>query len=479
MADMQAYSAIEEMVLGGMLTKNDCVDEISTIIGKQHFSIEVNAKVFEAITDLFGQGRRADFRTLADYVAADFPEGRGVTASQYLARLAAIAPSAAQTIDYAKELNERYSRFQLEEIGKTLSFEAANPTSSRRSGQIIEDVEQALYRLNRGEVSKGGFQPFSEATQKALTAAIAAHAAGGGLSGLPTGLGGLDAKMGGLQNSDLIIVAGRPGMGKTALATNIGFHLALQGKSVGFFSLEMSAEQLATRILSDSASIVSSRIRRGQLEAYELQRLKEAQRKLASISLHIDDAPAASVAQVRSRARRLKRECGLDLVIVDYLQLMTAGRQGNRVQELTEISMGLKAIAKELNVPVMALSQLSRQVESREDKRPLLSDLRESGSIEQDADVVMFVYRHEYYLRMVEPPEGDPRRIEWDGEISAAQDKAEIIIGKQRHGPTGTVEVGFDANYTRFYTREPELDTPLHGTPPSNVLVGRGGKSTH
>ena len=301
----------------------------------------------------------------------------------------------------------------------------------------------------------------------------------GGLSGIATGMSDLDRMMGGLQSSDLVIVAGRPGMGKTALATNIAFNIAkayefrqkpdgshetVNGGIVGFFSLEMSAEQLATRIIAEQSQVASYKIRRGDITEHDFHRVAEAAREMQQIPFYIDQTGGISIAQLTARARRLKRQRGLDMLVVDYLQLLSGSksREGNRVQELTEITTGLKALAKELAVPVVALSQLSRQVESRDDKRPQLSDLRESGSIEQDADVVIFVFREEYYLKNKQPREGTEEFLTWQTDMERVHGRAEVIIGKQRHGPTGTVELAFEGEFTRFsnLAREDHMPVP-------------------
>ena len=296
---------------------------------------------------------------------------------------------------------------------------------------------------------------------------MAAHKRKGQLAGISTGLVDLDSKLGGLHKSDLLILAGRPSMGKTSLATNVAFNVArayrrgtlsdgaegaVEGGAVGFFSLEMSAEQLATRVLSDASEIPSERVRKGDLTEEEFQRFAAAARELEACPLYIDDTPALPIAQLAARARRLKRTHGLDLIMVDYLQLVRPGSaKDSRVNEVSEITQGLKAIAKELDVPVIALSQLSRQVESREDKRPQLADLRESGSIEQDADVVMFVFREEYYKEREKPGDHDlDAMASWQEEMEKLHGRAEVIIGKQRHGPIGTVELAFDGRFTRF-----------------------------
>jgi replicative DNA helicase len=332
----------------------------------------------------------------------------------------------------------------------------------------IEEAEKQLFDLAEKGRYDGGFLPFTEALKAAITMAGEAYTRDGRLSGIATGLTDLDQRMGGLQKSDLVIVAGRPGMAKTSLATTIGFNVAqkwrgevmpdghkktVDGGQVGFFSLEMSAEQLATRILSAEAEISSSDIRRGNIHESQFTKLVDASTVLSQIPLYIDDTGGLSVAQLSARARRLKRQKGLDLIIIDYLQLLSGSSRRaneNRVQEMTEITTSLKALAKELEVPIIALSQLSRQVESRDDKRPQLSDLRESGSIEQDADVVIFIYREEYYLKNKEPREGTPEHLAWMEEMDKVHGRAELIVGKQRHGPTGTVQVHFTANLTKF-----------------------------
>jgi replicative DNA helicase len=331
----------------------------------------------------------------------------------------------------------------------------------------IEDAERKLYELAESGRYDGGFQRFAQAMKVALDMAANAYQRDGRLSGIATGLRDLDAKMGGLQSSDLIIVAGRPGMGKTALATNIAYNIAkahraevqadgsmksVNGGIVGFFSCEMSAEQLATRILSEQTSIASNLIRRGGINQHEFDRIRDYTIELEHLPLFVDETGGLAIAQLTARARRLKRQRGLDVLVVDYIQLLqgSSKRSDNRVQELTEITTNLKALAKELNIPVIALSQLSRQVENRDDKRPQLSDLRESGSIEQDADVVLFVFREEYYLQSKEPKLGTPEYEKWQLEMALVHGKAEVIIGKQRHGPTGTVKLNFEGQFTRF-----------------------------
>jgi replicative DNA helicase len=342
----------------------------------------------------------------------------------------------------------------------------------------IEDAERRLYEIAETNRFGSGFQRFAQALTTAVDMAARAFQRDGKLSGLATGLKDLDSKMGGLQSSDLIIVAGRPGMGKTALATNIAYNVAhnyrgevqpdgsmltVNGGIVGFFSLEMSAEQLATRIISERTEVPSSTIRRGAISEGDFEKIKDISIELQNLPFYVDETGGLSIAQLAARARRLKRQRGLDLLVIDYIQLLQGSQKRSsesRVQEVTEITTGLKALAKELNVPIMALSQLSRQVESRDDKRPQLSDLRESGSIEQDADVVLFVFREEYYLANKEPRPGSEEHLKWQTDMAMVHGKAELIIGKQRHGPTGTVQVQFDAHVTRFGDLSPDDHLP-------------------
>ncbi|NBT52612.1 MAG: replicative DNA helicase, partial [Marivivens sp.] len=357
-------------------------------------------------------------------------------------------------------------RRELIKVGKDIADRATKVEVGTEANEQIVMAEQALYSLAEKGNSEGGFTSFVKAVTEALNTANAAYQRDGGLSGISTGLIDLDKKLGGLHPSDLLILAGRPSMGKTSLATNVAFNIAkaykkgrkpdgsegaIEGGVVGFFSLEMSAEQLAARILSEASEVPSEQIRRGDMTEQEFRRFVEAAKALESCPLFIDDTPALPISQVAARARRLKRQHGLDVLIVDYLQLLRGtGRGDNRVQEIGEISMGLKAIAKELQIPVVALSQLSRTVESRDDKRPQLSDLRESGSIEQDADVVMFVFREEYYVEREKPSEDSPNFAEWQDRMNRLHGKAEVIIGKQRHGPIGTVDLSFEGRFTRF-----------------------------
>jgi replicative DNA helicase len=403
----------------------------------------------------------------------------GMTVGQYLARLAAEATTIINAHDYGRTIYELALRRDLIRIGEDMvnvAFDAPVDFAPRAQ---IEDAERRLYELAESGRYDGGFQKFSQAMKTALDMAANAYSREGKLSGISTGMRDLDAKLGGLQQSDLVVLAGRPGMGKTALATNIAYNIArahqselqpdgtlktINGGIVGFFSCEMSAEQLATRILAEQTNIASSTIRRGGITEREFEKIRDHTIELQSLPLYVDETGGLSISQLTARARRLKRQKGLDVIMVDYIQLLQGSgkRSDNRVQEVTEITTSLKALAKELNCPVIALSQLSRQVESRDDKRPQLSDLRESGSIEQDADAVIFVYREEYYLQNKEPRPGTPEHEKWQLDMSLVHGRAEVIIAKQRHGPTGTVELQFEGQFTRFSDLVGESHLPVH-----------------
>ena len=457
----------EQALLGAILVNNDACDRVTTFLRAEHFSEPVHARIFEAAEILIRAGKLASPVTLKTYFDNDATL-KEIGGPAYLARLAAGATTIINAEEYGRTIYELAQRRALIGVGTDLVNEAFDPSVEDTAKDLIERAEQTLYSMAETGKYGQGFRPIVQALTQAIDMASAAYQRDGGLSGLSTGLRDLDDKLGGLQSSDLIILAGRPAMGKTALATNIAYNVARKfqaefmpdgstkvknGGIVAFFSLEMSNEQLATRIISGQAEISSEMIRRGKITEGEFNRLVEVSTELQSLPLYIDDTGGLTIAQVAARARRLKRQRGLGLIVVDYLQLLAGSSRRaaeGRVQEVSEITVGLKALAKELNVPVIALSQLSRQVESREDKRPQLSDLRESGSIEQDADVVMFVFRAEYYLERLKPEEGSPEFQKWFEKASRAHGKAEVIIGKQRHGPTGTVELQFDGKYTRF-----------------------------
>ncbi|MGO4705427.1 replicative DNA helicase [Microvirga sp. 2MCAF38] len=455
----------EQALLGAILVNNDAYYRVSDFLETGHFFEDLHRRIYEVATSLIRAGKVATPITLKTFLG-DQDLG-GVTVSQYLARLAAEATTVINAEDYGRTVYDLAIRRNLIGIGEDLvnvAYDAPVETSPRDQ---IEEAERRLYELAETGRYDGGFQRFSDALTDAIDMAAAAYKREGKLSGISTGLIDMDRTLGGLQSSDLVILAGRPAMGKTSLVTNIAFNIAkvyqgekqpdgtvktVNGGIVGFFSLEMSAEQLATRIIAEQSGVPSYKIRRGDMREDDFYKITEAAREMQSIPFYIDQTGGISIAQLAARARRLKRQRGLDILIVDYLQLLSASaKKGeNRVQELTEITTGLKALAKELAVPIIALSQLSRQVESRDDKRPQLSDLRESGSIEQDADVVMFVYREEYYLKNKEPKPGTEEYFKWQAEMDQVHGKAEVIIGKQRHGPTGTVQLAFQADITRF-----------------------------
>jgi replicative DNA helicase len=455
----------EQALLGAILVNNDAYYRVSDFLEPVHFFEDLHKRIYEIATTLIKAGKVATPITLKTFLG-DQDLG-GVTVSQYLARLAAEATTVINAEDYGRTIYDLAIRRSLIGIGEDLvntAYDAPVETSPRDQ---IEETERRLYELAETGKYDGGFQRFSEALTTAIDMAANAFKRDGKLSGIATGLTDLDRMMGGLQPSDMVIIAGRPGMGKTALATNIAFNIAkayefeklpdgshktVNGGVVGFFSLEMSAEQLATRIIAEQSGVPSYKIRRGDIREDDFYKITDVARDMQAMPLYIDQTGGLSIAQLAARARRLKRQRGLDLLVVDYLQLLSgAAKKGdNRVQEMTEITTGMKALAKELNVPILALSQLSRQVEQRDDKRPQLSDLRESGSIEQDADVVMFVFREEYYLKNKEPKPGTEEHFKWQDEMNKAHGRAEVIIGKQRHGPTGTVQLAFQAEVTRF-----------------------------
>ena len=454
----------EQQLLGAILTNNDVYDRVASIIRSKHFYDPVHARIFDVAAARIAKNNLASPVTLKAFFEDD--DGlKELGGPAYLARLAGAAIGAYAVRDYAQMIYDLAVRRELIRLGQDISARARRVETDTDPKEQIVAAEQALYTLSEQGQTESGFQSFLRAVTDAVNVANAAYQREGGLAGISTGLIDLDAKLGGLHKSDLIILAGRPSMGKTSLATNIAFNIAkayrkgtlpdgtegaVDGGVVGFFSLEMSAEQLAARVLAEASEISSHKIRQGDMDESEFRRFVEAAKDLEACPLFIDDTAAIPIAQLAARARRLKRTHGLDVLIVDYLQLVR-GTSDNRVQEIGEISMGLKAIAKELSIPVIALSQLSRQVESRDDKRPQLSDLRESGSIEQDADVVMFVFREEYYVEREKP--GDERLEEmaaWQDRMSRLHGKAEVIIGKQRHGPIGTVELSFESQFTRF-----------------------------
>ncbi|MGC1495216.1 MAG: replicative DNA helicase [Sulfitobacter sp.] len=456
----------EQQLLGAILTNNDIYDRVASIISQRHFYDPVHARIYEIAAARIAKNNLASPVTLKAFMEDD--EGlKELGGPAYLARLAGAAISAFAVRDYAQMIYDLAVRRDLIQLGRDISAKAAQVDVASEPREQIVEAEQELYKLAEQGQTESGFQSFLKAVTDAVNVANTAYQRDGGLSGVSTGLIDMDKKLGGLHRSDLLILAGRPSMGKTSLATNIAFNVAkaykrgmkhdgtegaIDGGVVGFYSLEMSAEQLAARILSEAAEIPSQQIRSGDMTEVEFRRFVDAAKALEACPLFIDDTPALPISQLAARARRLKRTHGLDVLIIDYLQLVRGtGKNESRVNEISEITMGLKAIAKELDIPVIALSQLSRQVENREDKRPQLSDLRESGSIEQDADVVMFVFREEYYKEREKPGDHDLEAMaRWQEEMERLHGRAEVVIGKQRHGPIGTVDLSFEGQFTRF-----------------------------
>ena len=447
----------EQALLGAVLYDNAAFERLPDRFTADAFHEPFHGRVFAAVEALIRQGRLAEPIAVMERVRHD-PAFADLGGLAYFAALVDAAPPAAAAPDMARIVADLATRRALMRLcGETA--EAARADTAATGLELIEQAEQGLYALAERGGQAAGVTAFADAVAGAVEQASAACSRGGGVSGLATGLIDLDHKLGGLHRSDLVVLAARPSMGKTALAMGIAFHAARAGGAVLVFSLEMSAEQLAMRLLAGAAATPSDRIRRGDIGADDYARIRDAAVEIAGAPLYIDATGGLPIAKLAARARRQKRLTGLDLIVVDYLQLVTAPRRGgdNRVQEVSEISMALKALAKDLDVPVLALSQLSRQVESRDDKRPQLSDLRDSGSIEQDADVVMFLYREAYYLGRVEPEMGSPEHLVWQDRMNASRHVAELIVGKQRHGPIGTLRLHFDEALTRFSSlaREP------------------------
>jgi len=445
----------EQAVIGSILVSNDIFDEISTIISSINFHDPMHQKIFEAIESLVYKGMLANPITLKNYFE---DEKDDLNVPEYLVKITKFSTSVRQAVEYSKIIYDMFVRRELIKISEQ-TIDSAKLNELDTNGQtIIENSERLLFDLAEKGSFNSSLVKFDEAMKQTIEMASAAYKNEEGIVGVPTGLRDLDDKLGGLHQSDLIIIAGRPSMGKTSLATNIAFNAAQKlqdsGKksSIAFFSLEMSSEQLSTRIISEQARISSNDIRRGRISDEQFDKFLETSKNIAELPLYIDETPAISIAAMSNRARRIKRLFGLDMVVVDYIQLMrgTTFNKDGRVQEISQITQGLKAIAKELGVPVLALSQLSRQVEQRDDHKPQLSDLRESGSIEQDADVVMFVYREGYYLSRKEPREATVEHAEWQAKMNEVAHLAQIIIGKQRHGPIGNVTLEFEERFTKF-----------------------------
>lgn len=458
---------VEQALLGAILINNESFDRVDDFLRGEHFYDAVHQKIYEVSAELIRAGKIAAPVTVKSHLQ-DIQSIGTLSPAQYLGQLAIAATTIINVSDFGRIIYDLYVRRSLINIGEDMVNLAYDSPVESRPAMQIEDAEKRLYDIADKGKYGSGFVSFGDALAQTIEMASEAYQRDGHLSGISSGILALDERLGGLQPSDLLVLAGRPSMGKTALAANIAYNVAQRfvpeqapdgeikaknGGRVAFFSLEMSSEQLATRIISSEAEISSEKIRRGKISEDEFQRLVDVSQTLQTLPLYIDDTGGLAVAQLAARARRLKRQHGMDLMIIDYLQLLggSAKRASQgRVQEITEITTGLKALAKELNVPIIALSQLSRTVEQRDDKRPQLSDLRESGSIEQDADVVMFVFREEYYVERTQPREGTSEFTEWQEKMEKVHGIGEVIIGKQRHGPTGTVTLAFNPNLTRF-----------------------------
>ena len=444
----------EQSVIGSILVSNEIFDEISMIVNSKNFYDPMHQKIFGAIEKLIYSGMLANPITLKNYFEKEKDE---INIPDYLIKITKFSTSSRQTIEYSKLIYDLFVKRELIKISENI-IDTAKLNDLDHDGQsIIESFEKSLFDL----AEKGSFSSslikFDEAMKMTIEMASNAYKNDEGIVGVPTGLTDLDDRLGGMHKSDLLIIAGRPSMGKTALATNIAFNAAKKiqedgrKSTIAFFSLEMSSEQLSTRILAEQSRIKSNDIRRGRISEEQFDKFIETSKDISELPLYIDETPAISIAALSNRARRIKRLYGLDMVVVDYIQLMRAANfKEGRVQEISEITQGLKALAKELSVPVLALSQLSRAVEQRDDKKPQLSDLRESGSIEQDADVVMFVFREAYYIERKEPQPNTVEHAEWQSKMNDVANRAEIIIGKQRHGPTGNVFLEFEPMFTRF-----------------------------
>ena len=444
----------EQSVIGSILLTNEIFDEINILVSSKNFYDPMHQKIFSAIEKLIYSGMLANPITLKNYFENEKDE---INIPDYLVKITKFSTSSRQAIEYSKLIYDLFVKRELIKISENI-IDSAKLNDLDQDGQtIIENSEKALFDLAEKGSFSSSLVKFDEAMKLTIEMASNAYKNEEGIVGVPTGLTDLDDRLGGLHKSDLVIIAGRPSMGKTALATNIAFNAAkkiqddARKSCIAFFSLEMSSEQLSTRILAEQSRIKSNDIRRGKISEEQFDKFIETSKNIAELPLFIDETPAISIAALSNRARRIKRVYGLDMVVIDYIQLMRAiNTKDGRVQEISEITQGLKALAKELSVPVLALSQLSRAVEQRDDKKPMLSDLRESGSIEQDADVVMFVYREAYYLERKEPRPATVEHAEWQAKMNEVSNLAEIIIGKQRHGPTGNIMLEFEAMFTKF-----------------------------
>ena len=467
----------EAALLGALMIDNRLAEDVQTKLRPDHFFEPLHGRIYEQILRLIDRNMIANPVTLKPLFESD-EQMKELGGPAYLAQLTGSGAAIIGARDFAEQVYDLALLRALVGVGREMVERAMDTSEEVEPKGQIEAAESALYKVAEEGGGEGSVKSFGLATRMAVQMAEKALNSGGGLSGLTTGLETVNAKTGGLHNSDLVILAGRPGMGKTALATNIAFNTARRwlqeeedgidptkraGAGVAFFSLEMSADQLDTRILAENSGISSEALRMGKISQHDFRNLARAAAELESLPLYIDDTPGLTIAALRTRARRLKRQRNIGFIVVDYLQLLQGtGRGGNdnRVQEISEISRGLKTLAKELSVPVLALSQLSRAVEQREDKRPQLSDLRESGSIEQDADMVWFVYREEYYLAARQPAEDHPDFPKWQEEMARAYGLAELLVAKQRHGSTGKVRLKFEAKITRFSDHVDESHLP-------------------
>ena len=444
----------EQSVIGSILLSNEIFDDINVLIRSKNFYDPMHQKIFSAIEKLIYSGMLANPITLKNYFENEKDE---LNVPDYLVKITKFSTSSRQAIEYSKLIYDLFVKRELIKISENI-IDTAKLNDLDHDGQsIIENFEKSLFDLAEKGSFSSSIVKFDEAMKMTIEMASSAYKNEEGIVGVPSGLTDLDDRLGGMHKSDLLIIAGRPSMGKTALATNIAFNAAKKiqndgrKSSIAFFSLEMSSEQLSTRILAEQSRIKSNDIRRGRISEEQFDKFIETSKDISELPLYIDETPAISIAALSNRARRIKRLYGLDMVVVDYIQLMKAANfKEGRVQEISEITRGLKALAKELSVPVLALSQLSRAVEQRDDKKPQLSDLRESGSIEQDADVVMFVYREAYYLERKEPRPATVEHAEWQAKMSEVSNLAEIMISKQRHGPTGNIMLEFEAMFTKF-----------------------------
>ncbi|MEQ9116366.1 MAG: replicative DNA helicase [Rickettsiales bacterium] len=473
----------EQTLLGNLMVNNEDLNKVSDFLSSNHFYVPVHQRIYEAIQKFHDKGILANPITLKNYFDQD-ESLKEYGGHKYLADLAGLSLGIINMYDYGKSIYELALKRELISIGKDIVNDAREHKFERSAHDQIENAEKKLYDLSNDDLERNkGFAQLKTPLQEAINKAQSAYQNKGKVSGIASNFTDLDELLGGFQDSDLVIMAGRPSMGKTAVSVNIAYnacknlvanheallkgedaeeHQGTKPKSVGFFSLEMSSEQIATRMLSMVSGVSSSKLRTGHIDEDEFSDIANATKTLQDMPFYIDDTPSISVAALRTKARRLKRMHNLGIIIVDYLQLMRAdssNREMNRVQEISEITQGLKAIAKELHIPVIALSQLSRAVEQREDKRPLLSDLRESGSIEQDADIVIFIYREEYYLMRKKPKEGTEQYAKWQADMEDVSNITELIVSKHRNGPIGSVRLFFDAHYTRFSNLTQEYES--------------------